>query len=224
MNQKRASIKHQDIEKINTRMVVAVAVASFVIIFSIIASRVLLNELFYQNRVADAKQVALQQLKSDVAAANKIINSYKTFVSQPTNLIGGNSTANGQNDGDNAQIVLDSLPSQYDFPALITSLNKIIASSGVTLSSLGGTDTSLEQTQSALSSKTSPIPIAFQFSVVGTSQSIQSLISEFQHSIRPFQFLTMDVSAQEQELSLNVTAQTYYQPGIEFQIGKETVK
>lgn len=222
MKEKQTSIKHQDIEKINTRMLIAVAVASFMIIFSLIASKVLLSQLFYQNRVASAKETALQQLKTDVTSASSLVSSYKSFVNQPNNIIGGGSVGTGQNQGDNAQVILDALPSQYDFPALITSVNKIITSSQVSLSSMGGTDLGIGNT--SLSATSSPVPISIEFSVSGSYQNIQTLISNFQHSILPFDFLTEQVSSEQGEVSLTVTAQTYYQPAVGFQITNKTIK
>ena len=121
----RQSAKHLQINKANSNMVIIIAVAAFVVVFSLVASRALLEKSSYQRRVIAAKQKASNQLKANVEASKSLQASYKTFVSNPNNIIGGNPSGSGDNDGDNAKITLDALPSQYDFPALTSSLEKI---------------------------------------------------------------------------------------------------
>src|ERR1039457_3470091 len=99
--------KRVAITKANARMVVIVAVASFVTIFCLIASKTVFSQNQYQARVNTAKQKAYTQLQKNITAFNNLDQSYNKFVSGSTNVIGGSTTGSGNNSGDNATIILD---------------------------------------------------------------------------------------------------------------------
>jgi Tfp pilus assembly protein PilO len=126
-------------------------------------------------------------------------------------------------DGDNAKIILDALPSKYDFPALTTSLEKLALSQGVNIESMTGTDDEVAQTDSASST---PVPIAmpFQITVTGNYASIQKVVKAFEKSIRPIQIQTLQLTGSDQKMQMNITAQTYYQPEKTLNIKREVVK
>jgi hypothetical protein len=233
------SLKRLQIDKANTTMVVVMAVAVFVTIFSLLSAKTLLSELFYQDRVINAKSKALIQLKADVNAEQQLVASYEKFVGTPKNLIGGNSTGNSANDGDNAKIILDALPSQYDFPALTTSVQNLLTGQGLKVDSISGTDQQASLSGGSTSSstpavttttaKSSPpiggtVAMPFQFSVDGPYAKIQSLVNAFESSIRPFQFQTVQLSGGQSDLTLTVTAQTFYQPQKDFKITTEKIQ
>jgi hypothetical protein len=148
-------------------MVTATSVAAFLVVFALVASNTLVGQMLYQNRVISAKKTAKTQLVSDLSARDSLVSSYKTFVNPTTNLIGGSSTGNGPKDGDNAQLVLDALPSQYDFPALATTLEKLLTADNLQIESITGTDEELTQ-QNTSSSTSSPVTMPFQFEVSGS--------------------------------------------------------
>src|SRR5579875_2370206 len=112
------------IDKANSRVVVVTSAAAFIVVFCLVAAHTLFSQLLYQNRIISAKKQALSQLRTDTTAVSQLDNSYVAFVSTPQNVLGGSSSGTGSQDGNNAQIVLDALPSKYDFPALATSLEK----------------------------------------------------------------------------------------------------
>jgi Tfp pilus assembly protein PilO len=64
----------------------------------------------------------------------------------------------------------------------------------------------------------------FQVSVSGNYQSIQNLVSAFSSSIRPFQVQTMLITGNESNMTLTMTAQTYYQPEKVFNVSTKVVK
>lgn len=216
------STKRLQIDKDSKTMIIWVAIAVFIVIFSIISGHSLYTELSYRNRVIAADSTAYNQLKNDVNTSGQLVGSYKDFVDTSTNIIGGSTNNNSQNNGDNAKIILDALPSTYDYPALIASLQSLLGSQGVTINSITGTD-SPPGPSSGLNSS-APIAMPFSFSVSGSFQSIQNVVSAFEHSIRPMQFQTVDISGSQSSLTLNVSAQTYFQPAIGFNIKKEIVQ
>jgi hypothetical protein len=212
------------IDKSNSTIVAVTAVAAFVIIFCLVASKALISQELYQGRVISKKKVALSQLKSDITDSNSLLSSYKAFISPPTNLLGGNPTGTGAQDGNNAKLVLDALPSQYDFPALATSLGTLITGQGLKINSITGTDDEVAQQSTLASGDPQPVPMPFSFVVEGSYEELQALISRLQQSIRPFQIQTMNISGSQSDVTATITAQTYYQPAKTLNITEETVK
>lgn len=219
-----AFTKRALITKANSSMVIATTVAAFVLVFGLVSGKALLGQMSYQNRVISAKKTALNQLNTDLSARDSLQSSYKSFVAEDPNVIGGSASGTGEQDGDNATLILDSLPSAYDFPALTTSLEKIIGGQNLKILSITGTDQ--EATEGANSSSPSPQAVAmpFQVEVNGAYTSVQSLTDVFQNSIRPFQIQTLELSGDEGSMNATFSAQTYYQPGKTLNIKNEVVK
>jgi hypothetical protein len=222
----RISIKRNLIDKANTAIVAATASAGFVVVFSLVASFTLIGQMRYQSHVIAAKKLAVTQLKSDVSATNSLVTSYKSFIGTPQNLIGGNPTqsSTGAQDGDNAKIVLDALPSSYDFPALATSLEKVLGSQNVNIQSINGVDDEIAQNSNQSSTTPTPIAIPFQFAVSGNYASIQNVPKALEASIRPIQVQTIELTGDQSNLTLSVTAQTFYQPAKDLKIHTKVVK
>lgn len=219
------STKRALIDKANTRIVVYVSVAAFILVFSLVATKTLISQAAYQNRVISAKRVAVTQLKSDIAASSRLHDSYTAFVTTSQNAIGGNPNGNGLQDGNNAKIVLDALPSTYDFPGLTTSLEKLLtAQGGVSINSIAGTDEEATLGANQSSSNPQPQPIPFSVTVTGNYAGLQGVINTFEHSIRPIQIQTLGLSGSGNNISMTVTAQTYYQPAKSLNINKKVIK
>jgi len=205
-------------------MVIATTAAAFVLVFALVSGKSLIGQMAYQNRVISHKKTALTQLKADLEARDSLQRSYNSFVAENPNSIGGNPDGTGEEDGDNATLILDALPSYYDFPALTTSLEKI--TSGQSMSILGITGIDQEATEGANQSSPTPQAVAmpFEVEVSGSYQSVQTLTDVFQKSIRPFQIQTMQLSGDEGSMTADINAQTFYQPGKSLNIKSEVVK
>lgn len=223
MANKILSTKRLQIDKANASMVVFLAVAAFVAVFSLIASKALLSQRSYQSRVITEKKKALTQLKANNQAAGQLVNSYKTFISAPENIIGGLPTGSGDRDGDNAKIVLDALPSKYDFPALATSVEKILTARNYKIQSITGIDDELNQSK-ASEAAIQPVEIPFEASITGNFDAAQGLLDVFQLSIRPIQIVKIEFSGADTTLNVSVTAKTYYQPQKTVKITLKEVK
>lgn len=219
------STKRVLIDKANVTMVVTVSIAAFITIFSLTATKALLAQRSYQSRVIVKREKARDQLQANKKAADTLVSSYEQFVSEQQNVIGGSSTGSGERDGDNARIVLDALPSKYDFPALTTSLEKLAKGQNLTLVSITGIDDEAAQQQAASSNTPQPVEMPFKVEVKGNYDSIQNLIAVFERSIRPFSVNQLEFTAgQGTEVSLTVDAKTYYQPEKSFEFKSEVVK
>jgi Tfp pilus assembly protein PilO len=218
------SIKQTKIDKAYTTMLITIGLASFIVVFSLISSKVLFSQYGYQSRIITAKQAAVSQLKSDINSASALVSTYKEFVNQPVNILDNTATGSGQNNGNNAKIILDALPSQYDFPGLISSLDNILSNQGYTLTAISGTDQELTQQSPKVSTTPLPVQIPFEIVATGSYTSIQQLISTLQLSIRPIVIQQISLSGTDTTLTANITAFTFYQPAKTFSIGSEVVK
>ncbi len=218
------SVKRVLVEKTNSTVVIIVSIATFLAIFSLVATKMFMNQAAYQNRVIKEKRVAVTQLKADIEAIDKLKNSYDLFVGTPDNTIGGNPIGNGPQDGDNAKIILDALPSSYDFPALTTSLDTLLTSQAVKILSITGTDDEVAQSVNQVSGTPQAVPMPFQISFSGDFAKVQNLIQATERSIRPIQITTIDLTGKQDNLTVNIAAKTYYQPAKQFNIQTKVVK
>jgi len=218
------STKRMLIDKANTRIVIYVSVAAFILVLSLVATKTLISQAAYQNRVISAKHKAVDTLKKDIDTTDQLKTSYQAFTGTAQNVLGGNPGGDGPSDGNNAKIVLDALPSQYDFPGLTTSLEWLLTQQQVAISNISGTDDEVAQSANSSSSSPQPNTIPFSVSVTGDYQHIQSVVDAFSRSVRPMQIKTMDIGGGKDSLTLSITAQTYYQPAKSLNIGTKVVK
>lgn len=221
---KQISFKQLAINKDNATIVLAVGLAAFVVVFSLVASNALLKQRGYQAKVIGKKKVALNQLKINVSEVDKLRTSYQVFAEAEQNVLGGSSKGTGDRDGENPRLVLDALPSKYDFPSLATSLEKVFKS--YKLESITGTDDEITQSELASSGTPQPIEIPFAISVTGSVQASDQMLEIFEQSIRPFQIvgLTLAVPGKTDELTITADAKTYFQPQQKLEIKTEKVK
>lgn len=218
------SLKRALIEKSNTTVVVVTSVATFIVIFSLVATWSLFDQFAYQNRIIGANQTALTQLKADIDSSKTLETAYNAFISTPTNAIGGNPNGSGAQDGTNAKIILDALPSHYDYPALVTSLENILVGQSAQIQSITGTDDAVVQAANQSSAQPVPQPMPFQIVVTGNYDAIQKVVNAFERSIRPFQVVTMELTGDQSQLTLTVNAQTYWQPAKNLDIKMESIQ
>lgn len=219
------SAKRLLIDKANTRIVAYVSIAAFIVVFSLVATKTLVSQATYQNRVIDAKRKTVNRLQTDIAATGQLDGSYNAFISTPQNAIGGNSNGVGTQDGNNAKIVLDALPSSYDFPGLMSSLQNLLTSqNGVQVDSLGGTDAEVTQGTNQASSSPQPVAMPFTASVSGSYGAMQGVVDALGHSIRPMQIQTLSLNGTNNNMTMTITAQTFYQPAKSLNFGQEVVK
>lgn len=225
MAAKQISNKRLEISKANAQTVVIVAIASFITIFCLVAANAVFSQNRYQARVISAKEKAHKQLLKNISTYSDLSTSYNAFDSASTNIIGGNKDGTGDNDGPNSKIVLDALPSSYDFPALASSIEKVLTSSNLKVTSIAGTDDQLNQQNNKSSADPQPVPIPFSFSIDNASYtSVGQLIAKLQQSIRPIQIDTLDISGGAANMTITVNAHTYYQPAKSVSITKEVIK
>jgi hypothetical protein len=231
MAAKETSIKYLAISKANTQMVAIIAAASFITIFCLVASKTVFSQISYQARVISASDKANSQLKSNITAFNSLLQSYENFVAPTTNIIGGSVQGSAGNSGDNAKIILDALPSSYDYPALLTSTEKTLTNEGFVITGISGTDQEVAEQGNQSSTDPTPVPMPFAFTVDKTNyNAVAELFDTLQSSIRPIQIDSIDVNystgatGQGGDMKMTVAAHSYYQPGISLSITQKEVQ
>lgn len=228
MSQRKLSVKHLQIDKANQAVIIATAVGVVVVVFGLFVGRAMLIRQAHQSRVISAKEEAVKQLKENVQAKNQIVASYQKFTSDPTNLIGGsaNSEATGERDGDNARLILDALPSKYDFPALAASIEKLFFDNGFAVDSISGTDD--EVNQASVQPQNDPqlveIPIGMQIRDTNFDGT-KKIVSLLENSIRPMKIQNLVlVSGEGDVMQINIDMLTYYLPEKALTISTKEVK
>lgn len=207
------SVKHLQISKANLQVVIAVSIASAVLVFSVVACISLSKRMSYQNKVISLRGKANKQLESNIKATKELVNAYNAFDNASESVLG--------NSEKNSTIILDALPSKYDFPALAASLEYIVSNSGAKFTSITGTDDAANAQQNSVTPQ--PVEIPFEITASGNFASSQKLVTDLERSIRPFQITNLTLAGKDSELTTTIKALTYYQPETKLGIKEEIV-
>lgn len=216
------------IDKTNSRILAIVVAAVFVSVFCLMSSKELLSQAAYQRRLLGARRATAAQMEKDKKAAATLVDQFtNVFVGgSPTNVLGGKAVTDSNAmppDGDNARIVLDSLPTTYDFPALISSVEKILTSNSISSPQISGTDQSATADNKPSSA---PKPVAINLTVAGQGSydHVQKLIADFERSTRPFDITSLQLTGNNSLMNFQMNVRTYYQQAKTLGIGSKEVK
>lgn len=219
------STKKIAISKANAQMVGFIAAACFVSIFCLFASKAVWDANFYRAKVVSKKQKAHDQLEKNIQNYDSLKGSYDDFNNRDPNAIGGSKNGGNDNDGTNSKLILDALPSTYDFPALASSIEKIMADRSLKVANISGTDDQVNQQSNTSSEAPKEVPIPFSFTINNANYtSVQQLVSALQKSIRPIVIDTLTVNGGGQDMTIIVNAHTFYQPAKNLNVKQELVK
>jgi len=219
------STKRVAISRANAQMIAVLGVASFVTVFCLFAAKAVWSQNSYQSRIISAKELANNTLEKNIENYSKLATAYNEFNKATPNVIGGVPGAAGDNDGNNAKIILDSLPSSYDFPALTSSIEKLVLKNNLKLSSITGVDDQINQQNTKAQASPKEVPIPFAFAVKDANYtSVKALINSLGRSIRPMHIDTIEVSGGGNDMTVTVNAHTYYQPAKDVSITKKVIK
>lgn len=208
------SSKQVAVIKANAQVIVLASLAVGVAVFAFFAGISIIDKIRYQNMVLSERNKASQQLERNIESTQSLVNAYLVFDGSVGSVIG---TADK-----NSKIVLDALPSKYDFPALATSLEAIVKESGLAVTSISGRDEEATAQQSSVDPQLVTVP--FEISATGSYESVQKLIKDMERSIRPFDITNIRISGAQDNLSIRLSAVTYYLPARELGIVEKTIK
>lgn len=207
----KVSVKHIQISKDQTNMLVVIALTTAFVVFALFATKAMVVKGLYQKRALTATRKAVSDLKTNYESAQKLMNQYKVFAEQNPNMLGGVATGNGNLDGENPRVTLDSLPSLYDAPALATSVEKIMTDQNVKITTLDVKDdpeSNSDKAEASPAYKTIPITLGIQTNYDGSKKFLQA----FEKSIRPFNVTSLNITGTDNNLTLTVALETYFQP------------
>ncbi|HXY17921.1 MAG TPA: hypothetical protein VEH48_00680 [Candidatus Nitrosopolaris sp.] len=220
--------KRARIDKTQSTMLAIISIAAVITIFCLMSAKALLSQAAYQRKVVKANQAAVKQLQANVTAAKALVTQYSQVFegTNPSNIIGGQNTTSPDAvppNGDNARIVLDALPSKYDFPALISSVSNILTDDKITSPSVTGTDESATIDNNAA---TNPQPQQIQLTVTGTGtyDNVLAFVQDLERSIRPFDVVSLQLAGPQDSLTFTLTVNTYFQPAKSLNVVTQEVK
>lgn len=197
--------KRDLIEKAKSSQFFIVIIASIVVSASIIGTKILWTQRSYQAQIIDAKSEADDKLDQNIKAVSGLKEEFDKMERSTIT----------------SSLVLDSLPSKYDFPALLTTIEKMTALSGVGLKTITGQDL----TASAVNTEGQPVPIAMPFtvSIGGSYDDIKKFVANMNKSIRPFQIDEIKIDASEGGIEVEFKMTTYYMPSKSLEIRKTNI-
>jgi hypothetical protein len=222
MAKPQVSSKRLAIDKDNAHIVLAVGLATFMVVFSLFACKALLSQRSYQAKVIGKKKIALRQLEANIKEVSSLKTAYQEFANAPQNVLGGNPAGNGDKDGENPRIILDALPSKYDFPALTTSVSKMLTGQKIEL--IKGVDDEVNQSAGKAAGAPKEVEIPFSATVSTSSEQAKGILELFERSIRPMQIDKLTISGGGSQLKMTIGVRTYFQPASQFNVKKEVVK
>ena len=218
------SVKHDIIDKTNSKTIVTVAVATFILVFSLFAGRALISQSLYHTRVISEKEKSLKQLTENEKAIKELEKSFSSFTSQATNIIGGNAGGVGPLDGTNDKIILDALPEKYDYPGLSSSFEKILRDGSYDIGSIGGTEDPTAAAAGNTAGVIVPTVIPYAFTVSSDVDGIRRLLETLERSIRPMYVDNLQLQAGENILQTRVSLHTFFAHSKTFELGSKEVK
>ena len=120
---------------------------------------------------------------------------------------------------------MDALPSKYDFPALTTSLEKLLTGNGYSIESISGTDDEVAQASAESSGVNSqPVEMPFSATVKASNSNTKQLLGLFERSIRPMQISKIILKGETDGIKVTIDGKTYFQPQKKFDVKTEKVK
>lgn len=209
MNQQvdKKETKREKINRANSTVFVAVAVAAVVVMASLIAMKFLWTQLSYNSRVISAKVVARDQIADNNDSVDSLSKEFIDLESSAST---------------NSKVILHALPPSYDYPGLATYIESLAQTSGVTFPGSVGQDISESAITSSVVSEPQEIPLSIE--VNGTYDSIVQFIKNTELSIRPIHITNVEYSGTSERLKAVITATTYYQPTRDLGVGKMEVQ
>lgn len=203
----KKATKREKISRANSTMFIAVAVASVVVMASLIAAKFFWAQLSYNSRVISAKVEARDQIAKNNDSVDSLTGEFVDLESSAST---------------NSKAILHALPPSYDYPGLATYIESLAQTSGVTFPGSVGQDISESTIKTSVVSEPQEIPLTIE--VNGSYDSIVQFIKNTELSVRPIHITNVEYSGTSDRLKALITATTYYQPARDLGVGKMEVQ
>ncbi|HUC96535.1 MAG TPA: hypothetical protein VMR16_02610 [Candidatus Saccharimonadales bacterium] len=221
--------KRTQIASANRVMFLWVAGVSVIFGISLVAAAFLVQMLFFNERVLQAKVQTISTLDTDnnnvkpLQKNENVLNTNEALLS-----------AKAKPDDQAVQVILDALPSDANSLALGASLQNVLLSgiSGLTLDSLQvnpvagieslGNNGSVSNNLATLPN--SQNQITFQFSVNGDETALTQVLVNLEKSIRTIDVTSLNIESQGATRMMIVQARAYYEPAVNLKLTNEVIK
>ncbi len=203
------STKRNLIGKANSFIFVAAIVGSVSLSIAVVSGKILLDQHSFNLRVMKEKRTARNNLSHNIKQLSTLKNNLVSLDGTPYN----------------SKVILEALPSKYDFPAVGSSIEFIAKNSGqdMTKFKFGGND--LGDTPLSKSPLPTPVPIPFSAAVAGSADKVFTFLSDTERSIRPISVRTLELKGSDgSNVLLDISADTYYQPTKDLRISTKEIK
>lgn len=218
MSDKIANNKRAQLDKNKMTVFAIISVAAVITIGCLVIAKGFVSQGGYYNKVIDMKAAARDQLKSNIDSVATLRTAYDAFVAQNPNLLGGNPVNGDDRGGTNADLVLDALPNKEDFPALITSVEKLLA--GYKINTIGSGGGGMGMTAAAGTTS----ELYFSAEVEGSFDGMKTLFGTLNRSIRPIQVTSLELNGSSNNLKAIIGAKSFYQAETGLQITETEVQ
>jgi Tfp pilus assembly protein PilO len=206
-----ARVKTENISN-NNLMIILLLISLLVVGASALIVKTLFTSIVRDTKVVTAKSAADKQLKDDLDAAPKLVDSYATLGTQAT-------------------VLADALPNGIDLPSLIVSVENMTADAGLKLKTVAPAQVAVDATGAGAGStntdaSSAPAPQVYPFSVTfdGTYASLQKFLSDVETSARPMRVTGVQINGSGSALSGEIDMETYYQDKAQLPFSTETIK
>lgn len=216
MKPMNVTAKHIQIKKASSTVFTAVVIASVIVSFSLVFLNILWGNAKYNTKVQEKLTTARDTLSDNLDKVNDLNTGFRTFEGS-AKLI-----PDQEDNKSNAALVLDALPSRYDFPAVASSMSNLAARTNVTLRAFDGADLNAESPRSSMTP--APTEIPFSVTVEGTYVAVRDFLNGLQNSIRPMNVKTVNYVGSDGALVATFEVVTYYQPAFDTTISKEVIE
>lgn len=227
--------KRQQISQANRTMLLWVAAASIVVVFSLMASWFLWQKLLFNEKVLAEKEKTASILRDNNQAVEELQNNVRRL--NTNQALGALKPSDGSRP---VQVVLDALPADANSLALGSSIqNKLVKGvEGVTLEALSvtpvsgvesGQDGTVQDANNAGVSSVGQVadaqPVSFTLRVSGDANALKDFLKRVEQSIRVVTVNTLVIEQQSgNRLSMTLNAQAYYQPAKTVDLKDKVVK
>lgn len=222
--------KRTQIASANRVMFLWVAGVSVVFGVSLVVAVFLVQMLFFNERVLNAKDQTIATLDAN----NKNVDTLQKNVSV-LNTNSALESIKAKPDDEAVQVILDALPSDANSLALGASLqNKLLSGvSGLTLDSLqvdqvAGIESldagSLSSVDAASAASGSQNQITFRFSVNGDEAALRQALVNLEKSIRTINISNLKIESQGSTRMMTVQASAFYEPALNVKLKDEVIK
>lgn len=174
----------------NSSLIILMVAATLAVSLSVVFSRVWFKDIRFSNKVLAKKAVVVQTLEQNVAVLDSLKTNYGFL----------------EKDGPKPADVLKALPVTPDYPALASQLETMAATEGAQVTSV----IISPPPEGVLSSTYTPV--SFNVNAGGSYQSLIKFIRNLEVSKRPTRLDKVAISGAADDLTLQLTFTTYYQP------------